>query len=86
MTLEEELAWLATQELKDPFLKRLRDRAALQRTARRWLQVRLGRLRLSPSCPSRLLHTELLSLASEALPPLLDMAPLIRAPDGLQPS
>ena len=28
MTLEEELAWLATQELKDPFLKRLRDRAA----------------------------------------------------------
>ena len=27
MTLEEELAWLATQELKDPFLKRLRDRA-----------------------------------------------------------
>ncbi len=28
MTLEEELAWLARQELKDPFLKRLRDRAA----------------------------------------------------------
>jgi len=28
MTLAEELAWLATQELKDPFLKRLRDRAA----------------------------------------------------------
>ena len=28
MTLEEELAWLAAQELKDPFLKRLRDRAA----------------------------------------------------------
>ncbi|MEK7876202.1 MAG: hypothetical protein AAB325_08465 [Pseudomonadota bacterium] len=28
MTLEEELAWLATQEIKDPFLKRLRDRAA----------------------------------------------------------
>jgi hypothetical protein len=28
MTLEEELAWLTTQELKDPFLKRLRDRAA----------------------------------------------------------
>ena len=32
MTLEEELAWLASQELKDPFLKRLRDRAA-QRVA-----------------------------------------------------
>ena len=28
MTLEEELAWLARQELKDPFLERLRDRAA----------------------------------------------------------
>ena len=33
MTLEEELAWLATQELKDPFLKRLRDRAAQQADA-----------------------------------------------------
>ena len=30
MTLEEELSWLASQELKDPFLKRLRDRAAQQ--------------------------------------------------------
>ena len=30
MTLEEELAWLASQELKDPFLRRLRDRAAQQ--------------------------------------------------------
>ena len=30
MTLEEEVAWLASQELKDPFLKRLRDRAAQQ--------------------------------------------------------
>jgi len=30
MTLEEELAWLASQELQDPFLKRLRDRAAQQ--------------------------------------------------------
>lgn len=28
MTLEEELAWLASQDLKDPFLKRLRERAA----------------------------------------------------------
>lgn len=33
MTLEEELAWLASQELKDPFLKRLRDRAARQADA-----------------------------------------------------
>ena len=33
MTLEEELAWLASQELKDPFLKRLRDRAAQQADA-----------------------------------------------------
>jgi hypothetical protein len=30
MTLEEELRWLATQDLQDPFLKRLRDRAAQQ--------------------------------------------------------
>lgn len=27
MTLEEELAWLASQELKDPFLARLREAA-----------------------------------------------------------
>ena len=27
MTLEEELRWLQTQELEDPFLRRLRDRA-----------------------------------------------------------
>jgi hypothetical protein len=33
MTLEEELAWLATQEIKDPFLKRLRDRAAQRSVA-----------------------------------------------------
>jgi hypothetical protein len=30
MTLEEELAWLASQKLEDPFLERLRDRAAQQ--------------------------------------------------------
>ena len=30
MTLAEELAWLASQELKDPFLRRLRDRVARQ--------------------------------------------------------
>ena len=30
MTLEEELRWLASQELHDPFLERLRDRAAQQ--------------------------------------------------------
>ena len=28
MTLEEELTWLASQPLADPFLQRLRDRAA----------------------------------------------------------
>ena len=33
MTLEQELAWLASQELRDPFLKRLRDRAAQQADA-----------------------------------------------------
>jgi hypothetical protein len=30
MTLEEELNWLASQQLEDPFLRRLRDRAARQ--------------------------------------------------------
>ena len=30
MTLEEELRWLASQELKDPSLRRLRERAAQQ--------------------------------------------------------
>ena len=33
MTLEEELRWLASQPLQDPFLKRLRDRAAQQADA-----------------------------------------------------
>ena len=28
MTLEEELTWLASQDLKDPFLERLRQKAA----------------------------------------------------------
>ena len=28
MTLEEELNWLSSQELQDPLLRRLRDRAA----------------------------------------------------------
>ena len=59
---------------------------ALRSIARKWLQVRLGCVRLLPSCPFRLLHTCFLSSASEALPPLLDMAPLIREPEGLQPS
>ncbi|MEW6366746.1 MAG: hypothetical protein AB1714_19125 [Acidobacteriota bacterium] len=30
MTLDQELAWLASQEIKDPFLRRLRERAAQQ--------------------------------------------------------
>jgi hypothetical protein len=33
MTLEQELAWLASQELNDPFLRRLRERAAQQADA-----------------------------------------------------
>jgi hypothetical protein len=33
MTLDEELRWLASQEIDDPFLKRLRDRAAQQANA-----------------------------------------------------
>ena len=50
------------------------------------LQVRLGCVRLSPSCPFRLLHTCFLFPAREALPPRSDTALLIRAPEGLQPS
>ena len=30
MTLEEELQWLASQSIADPFLRRLRDRATRQ--------------------------------------------------------
>ena len=30
MSLEEELAWLATQDIQDPVLRRLRDRASQQ--------------------------------------------------------
>ena len=33
MTLEEELAWLAAQEIQDPFLRRLRERAVRNSTA-----------------------------------------------------
>ncbi len=33
MTLEEELAWLASQDIEDPFLRRLRDRADPQADA-----------------------------------------------------
>ena len=33
MTLEEELEWLASQELTDPFLRRLREKAAQQADA-----------------------------------------------------
>lgn len=33
MTLEEELEWLAAQELGDPFLRRLREKAARQHPA-----------------------------------------------------
>src|SRR6516225_5894404 len=52
----------------------------------RWLQVRLGCLRLSPSCPFRLLHTFLSLRPARHYPRLLDTALLIRAPEGLQPS
>ena len=33
MTLDEELEWLASQEVDDPFLRRLRERAAQQGAA-----------------------------------------------------
>jgi hypothetical protein len=43
----------------------------------------LACVRLSPSCPFRFLHTLPITLASELLPPLLDIALLIRAREGL---
>src|SRR5712692_5332486 len=43
---------------------------ALLSYCERWLQVRLGCIRLSLSCPCRLLHTFQLSPASEACPRL----------------
>jgi len=49
MTLEEELKWLASQDLQDPFLERLRDSAAQQAAAadhaarRRWSASPVGR-------------------------------------------
>jgi hypothetical protein len=61
----------------------LLDHPALRSYCEWWLQVRLGCVRLSPSCPFGLLHTFQLSPASEALPPLLDMTLLIRASEGL---
>jgi len=33
MTLEEELNWLTAQDIRDPFLKRLRDRAVQEADA-----------------------------------------------------
>jgi len=33
MTLQEEREWLASQELNDPFLRRIRDKAAQRSTA-----------------------------------------------------
>ena len=59
---------------------------ALRKTAGDWLQVHLGCVQLSPSCPFRLLHTCFLFPAREALPPRSNMALLIRAPEGLEPS
>src|SRR5450631_3804300 len=53
----------------------------------RGLQVRLGCIQLSPSCPFSLGFSIPTALpAREALPPRSDMALLIRAPEGLQPS
>jgi hypothetical protein len=43
--------------------------------------------RLSPLCPFRLLHTfRFILRPARHYPRLLDTAPLIRAPEGLQPS
>src|SRR6516165_6284132 len=44
---------------------------------KRWLQVGLGCIRLSPSCPFRPLHTFPFLRPARLLTPLLDIAPLI---------
>jgi hypothetical protein len=52
----------------------------------RWLQVHLGCIRLSPSCPFRLLHTlHSPSPAGEALPPPLDINPESRIERDFNP-
>jgi hypothetical protein len=57
--------------------------AALRSYCEWWLQVGLGRIRLSLSFPFRLRHTFQLSPASEALPPPSETTLLIRASEGL---
>jgi|SRR6478672_13835460 len=71
--------------LRKPSGFRLAADTLLSGNCGRWLQVRLGCVRLSSSCPFRLLHTFLLP-ADEELSPPLDTALLIRAPEGLEPS
>ena len=54
-----------------PHALRIPDRSghpALRDIPSSWLQVRLGRVRLSPSCPFRLLHTRLLSRPARNYP------------------
>ena len=54
-----------------PHALRIPDRSghpALRDISSSWLQVRLGRVRLSPSCPFRLLHTRLLSRPARRYP------------------
>ena len=54
-----------------PHALRIPDRSghpALRDIPSRWLKVRLGRVRLSPSCPFRLLHTRLLSRPARHYP------------------
>ena len=55
-------------------------------THKRWLQVRLALFPAFAFVPQETSPDLPLASASEALPPLLDTALLIRAPEGLQPS
>src|SRR6516164_5543589 len=59
---------------------------ALRRTAGWWLQVRLGLFPAFAFVPVWTSPYLPPSPANEELPPLLDTAPLIRAPEGLEPS
>src|SRR5215831_8820072 len=55
---------------------------ALRSTASSGSRSALASIQLSPSCPFRRLHTFCFLRPARNLPPLLDMAPLIRAPEG----
>src|SRR6266436_4370131 len=68
--------------LRIPFGFRIApDTLSSEALVERRLQVSLGCVRLSPSCPFRRLHTFLSLRPARHYPRLLDTAPLVRAPE-----